>query len=294
MCLYALRTGAALIMSHDSRFDAERSLALAERTRATVLGGVPDHGRPHAALARARRHRPRATCAPRSPPAPRCRRASPASGRSAPAPRSAASTARWTSASSPCRAPTTRPRSAGPPSAGRTTAPSCSSATPTATRSSRARRARSACAGRSCSRNIGTRTRRPYSDDGWAHFGDLGRLDEDGFLHVTGRVKDTIIRGGSNINPFEVEDVLRGSAAGPGRLRRRPPRRGPRRAGGRLRGRRAGQRADARRPHRPPRGGRASPATSGPRRCTCSTRCRTAPPARSTARTCASERRRDA
>ena len=35
----------------------------------------------------------------------------------------------------------------------------------------------------------------------------------DGYLHVTGRVKDTIIRGGSNINPFEVEDVLRGSAA---------------------------------------------------------------------------------
>ena len=58
MCLYALRTGAALVMSHHSRFDAERSLALAERTSATVLGGVPDHGRPHAALARARRHRP--------------------------------------------------------------------------------------------------------------------------------------------------------------------------------------------------------------------------------------------
>ena len=52
----------------------------------------------------------------------------------------------------------------------------------------------------------------PYAEDGWAHFGDLGRLDEDGYLHVTGRVKDTIIRGGSNINPFEVEDVLRGSA----------------------------------------------------------------------------------
>jgi long-chain acyl-CoA synthetase len=41
MCLYALRTGAALIMAHHSRFDAERSLALAERTKATVLGGVP-------------------------------------------------------------------------------------------------------------------------------------------------------------------------------------------------------------------------------------------------------------
>jgi acyl-CoA synthetase (AMP-forming)/AMP-acid ligase II len=53
----------------------------------------------------------------------------------------------------------------------------------------------------------------PYSDDGWAHFGDLGRIDEDGYLHVTGRVKDTIIRGGSNINPFEVEELLRGSTA---------------------------------------------------------------------------------
>ena len=77
----------------------------------------------------------------------------------------------------------------------------------------RARRARSACAGRSCSRDTGREDETPYSDDGWAHFGDLGRLDEDGYLHVTGRVKDTIIRGGSNINPFEVEDVLRGSAA---------------------------------------------------------------------------------
>jgi acyl-CoA synthetase (AMP-forming)/AMP-acid ligase II len=52
----------------------------------------------------------------------------------------------------------------------------------------------------------------PFSDDGWAHFGDLGRLDEDGYLHVTGRLKDTIIRGGSNVNPYEVEDVLRRSA----------------------------------------------------------------------------------
>ena len=41
MCLYALRTGAALVMAHHARFDAERSLELAERSRATVLGGVP-------------------------------------------------------------------------------------------------------------------------------------------------------------------------------------------------------------------------------------------------------------
>ncbi|MFL5273887.1 MAG: AMP-binding enzyme, partial [Anaeromyxobacteraceae bacterium] len=38
------------------------------------------------------------------------------------------------------------------------------------------------------------------------------RLDADGYLSVTGRVKDTIIRGGNNVNPYEVEDVLRASA----------------------------------------------------------------------------------
>jgi len=49
----------------------------------------------------------------------------------------------------------------------------------------------------------------PYSADGWAHMGDLGFVDEHGFLHVAGRVKDIIIRGGSNINPYEVESMLR-------------------------------------------------------------------------------------
>ena len=49
----------------------------------------------------------------------------------------------------------------------------------------------------------------PYSRDGWAHMGDLGFVDDDGFLHVVGRVKDIIIRGGTNINPYEVESMLR-------------------------------------------------------------------------------------
>jgi long-chain acyl-CoA synthetase len=49
----------------------------------------------------------------------------------------------------------------------------------------------------------------PYSADGWAHMGDLGFVDDDGYLHVAGRVKDIIIRGGANINPYEVESMLR-------------------------------------------------------------------------------------
>jgi acyl-CoA synthetase (AMP-forming)/AMP-acid ligase II len=52
--------------------------------------------------------------------------------------------------------------------------------------------------------------RGPYSDDGWAHMGDLGEIDDAGFLRVVGRVKDLIIRGGTNINPHEVEAALRG------------------------------------------------------------------------------------
>jgi fatty-acyl-CoA synthase len=44
--------------------------------------------------------------------------------------------------------------------------------------------------------------------DGWLRFGDLGTMDDRGYLRVIGRLKDMVIRGGENVYPREIEDVL--------------------------------------------------------------------------------------
>lgn len=47
-----------------------------------------------------------------------------------------------------------------------------------------------------------------FVEPGWVNSGDLGRLDADGYLWITGRAKDLIIRGGHNIDPMAIEEVF--------------------------------------------------------------------------------------
>ena len=51
-------------------------------------------------------------------------------------------------------------------------------------------------------------TARAVDREGWLHTGDLGVMRDDGYIHLTGRAKDMIIRGGENVYPREVEEFL--------------------------------------------------------------------------------------
>jgi fatty-acyl-CoA synthase len=71
--------------------------------------------------------------------------------------------------------------------------------------------------GEVCSRGYGVmkgywddpeRTAETIDKDGWLHSGDLGEMDENGYVKITGRIKDMIIRGGENIYPREIEEYL--------------------------------------------------------------------------------------
>ena len=52
-------------------------------------------------------------------------------------------------------------------------------------------------------------TAEAFTDDGWFHTGDLGVLDADGYLSISGRARELIITGGYNVYPREVEEALR-------------------------------------------------------------------------------------
>ena len=56
--------------------------------------------------------------------------------------------------------------------------------------------------------NDAERTDAMFWDDGFYRSGDLGVVDEDGYLRIVGRAKDVIIRGGQNLSPREIEEAI--------------------------------------------------------------------------------------
>ena len=56
--------------------------------------------------------------------------------------------------------------------------------------------------------NMPEATAETIDAEGWLHTGDLGVMDEEGYLRITGRIKDMIVRGGENIYPREIEEFL--------------------------------------------------------------------------------------
>ena len=101
-------------------------------------------------------------------------------------------------------------RSASTPTAGRWSGSRSAPSTRTAATSRSASPARSSAGGRTAS----PATRTPPSSaeaidaDGWFSTGDIGVIDADGYLTITDRVKDIIIRGGENVSAAEVEQLL--------------------------------------------------------------------------------------
>uniref|UniRef100_A0A8D0HEB3 Long-chain-fatty-acid--CoA ligase ACSBG1 n=1 Tax=Sphenodon punctatus TaxID=8508 RepID=A0A8D0HEB3_SPHPU len=58
--------------------------------------------------------------------------------------------------------------------------------------------------------NMEDKTKEAIDEDGWLHSRDLGKLDKDGFLYITGRIKELIITaGGENVSPIPIEDAVK-------------------------------------------------------------------------------------
>ena len=56
--------------------------------------------------------------------------------------------------------------------------------------------------------NLPEATKATITPEGWLNTGDVGRVDKDGYFYIVDRTKDLIIRGGYNVYPREIEEVL--------------------------------------------------------------------------------------
>ncbi|HEX6347782.1 MAG TPA: class I adenylate-forming enzyme family protein [Candidatus Dormibacteraeota bacterium] len=200
MCLFCLRAGAALVMLRRPRFDAAHTLRVASGTKATLLVGVPTNlirmleapevARPDLDLAAAR-----CTAVAGAPLPPEVARAWETRTGSRVVSFYGTMDAGQLAVGSPSDPVEKRWYTVGRPHDG----VDCM-ITPEGEICMR---------GPTVQKRFWGEAQGPFSADGWAHLGDLGFIDEEGFLHVSGRLKDIIIRGGTNINPHEVEDHLR-------------------------------------------------------------------------------------
>jgi long-chain acyl-CoA synthetase len=208
MCLYCLRVGAGLVMLREPRWTPEHCLDVAARSRATVMVGVPTN------VTRMLNHPLRI---------PSSLRAVAVAG--APLPPEVAE--RWETSTGVPISSFYGSMDAGQLAVASPSDPQALRWTSVGRPHDRAEWQILDRAADTVGRGIGEICMRgdlvqdrywgedfgPYSADGWAHMGDLGFVDEAGYLHVVGRVKDIIIRGGTNINPYEVESMLRAHPA---------------------------------------------------------------------------------
>jgi len=207
MCLFGLRVGAALIMVRRSRFDPEDTLRWAERAQATHLVGVPTNvirllESPVLAAVDLRRARVTAVAGSLMPP--HVARAWEERTGSAVCSFYGSMDAGQLAVGSPGDPPEKRWHTVGRPHDVCELKIAAPDGRPLPV----------GAVGEVCMRGPTVQPQYwgqatgPLAADGFAHMGDLGFLDPEGYLHLAGRLMDTIIRGGANINPAEVEGFL--------------------------------------------------------------------------------------
>jgi long-chain acyl-CoA synthetase len=198
MCLYGLRAGAALVMLGQPGFDAAHTLRTAGRTRATLLVGVPTNVirmLDSPVLAEVDLAAARCTAVAGAPMPPAVARAWESRTGSRVVSFYGTMDAGQLAVGSPDDPPKKRWHTVGRPHEG--------------VEWMITGEGEICMRGPTVQRRYWGEESGPLAADGWAHLGDLGFVDEEGYLHVVGRLKDTIIRGGTNINPYEVEEHLR-------------------------------------------------------------------------------------